>query len=187
VPSDHRHDYRGKHYLNIVYKLLRCAGCGRAGMAEIHTEGSYLQGTLERFFPRTIDKLVLPSGTPEGIGREFAEAELCASVEAWRAASAILRSTLEKTLKANGYSKGNLATRIDEAAKDGVITAARSKRIHEDIRVLGNDILHEEWREVTEDEYDQAHRYTQRILEDLYDDRVSVVAILGDKGRLAPP
>ncbi len=53
------------------------------------------------------------------------EAERCAAVGAWRAASAMLRSALEKTLKANGYTNGNLAQKIDAAAVDGVIPAAR--------------------------------------------------------------
>jgi hypothetical protein len=48
---------------------------------------------------------------------------------------------------ANGYVNGPLRDRIDEAAADGTITAARSRRAHEDIRVLGNDVLHEDWRE----------------------------------------
>jgi hypothetical protein len=75
------------------------------------------------------------------------------------------RSALEKALKANGYMKGSLAARIDEAAGDGVITEARRKRAHEDVRVLGNDVLHDEWRSVTDDEVTAAH-YVQRILED---------------------
>jgi len=53
-----------------------------------------------------------------------------------------------------------LAERIDKAAADGAITAARSRRAHENIRVLGNDVLHDEWREVTEAEFDQAHDST---------------------------
>ena len=126
----------------------------------------------------------VPDGLPGGVTAEFREAELCASFEAWRAASALLRSTLEKTLKANGYEKGNLASRINQAAKDGVITQARANKAHEDIRVLGNDVLHDEWREVTEEEVALAHRYAQRILEDLYDDRPSVEAILKATGRI---
>jgi hypothetical protein len=96
----------------------------------------------------------------------------------------LLRSTLEKALKDSGYKKGMLAPRIDEAAADGVITTARAKRIHGDVRDLGNDVLHDEWREVTEDEVDLSHRYVQRVLEDLYDDRTSVEVILREKGRL---
>jgi hypothetical protein len=142
---------------------------------------------LGDFYPRTIDTLPIPQHVPLGVQSEFREAELCASVGAWRAGSSLLRSTLEKTLAANGYDKGSLAARIDEAAVDGAITAARSKRAHEDIRVLGNDVLHDEWREVTQDEFDLAHHYAQRILEDFYDDRPSVEALLISKGRLKAP
>lgn len=89
--------------------------------------------------------------------------------------------------EANGYLKGSLADKIDQAAEDGVITAARSTRAHEDIRVLGNDILHDAWRAVFQAEFDLAHKYAQRILEDLYDDRPSVTALLAEKLRLPLP
>lgn len=68
-----------------------------------------------------------------------------------------------------------------------MITASRSRKAHEDIRVLGNDVLHDEWRAVTQDEFDLAHHYVQRILEDFYDDRPSVEALLMDKGRMQKP
>lgn len=180
------HQYAGRAYTSIQYKLMRCAGCGKGGLAEVHLDfdNNYDQGKLARFLPRTIEMLRLPAGVPSGVKHEFEEAELCGSIQAWRGASALLRSTLEKVLKESGYTKGSLATRIDEAAADGVITAARSRRAHEDIRVLGNDVLHDEWREVTEEEFDLAHRYAQRILEDLYDDRTSVEVVLKANGRI---
>jgi hypothetical protein len=174
----------------IVYKLLRCAGCGRGGLAAIvydrrnHTD--WKQGELVAFLPRNVDLLPLPDALPDELKNEFREAELCGSVQAWRAASALLRSALEKTLKANGFNTGSLENKIDQAAADGVITEARSKRAHEDIRVLGNDVLHDAWRAVTEEEFELAHHYTQRILEDFYDDRPTVEALLTSKGRLKP-
>lgn len=100
------------------------------------------------------------------------------------AAIALLRSALEKTLQTNGYARGTLPAKIDEAAADGVITAARSQKAHEDIRVLGNEVVHDEWRAVTEDEGQSALHYTQRVLEDLCDDRDPVERILIGKGRI---
>jgi hypothetical protein len=52
---------------------------------------------------------------------------------------------------------------------------------------LGNDVLHEDWREVTFDEYEEAHKYAQRILEDFYDDRATVEGRLTAKGRAFTP
>jgi len=183
---DKLHSYEGQQYKRVIYKLMRCAGCGRGGLAKIHDNGRVLDGKLEWFIPNSIELATLPDGVPNGIVKEFKEAELCASHGAWRAASGLFRSTLEKVLKVNGYVKGTLASRIDEAARDGVITEARKKRAHEDIRVLGNDVLHDEWREVQPEEVFASHKYVQRIIEDLYDDRETVESILIEKERIKP-
>lgn len=187
IVVDGAHDFDGRRFSRVLYMLFRCAGCYRGGIGKIHDEGRVIDGTLEWFIPAAIEAAHIPDGVPEGILKEFREAELCATHGAWRGASGLLRSTLEKTLKANGYKDGNLASRIDEAAADGVITEARRKRAHEDIRVLGNDVLHDEWREVTPDEVFLSHRYVQRVIEDFYDDRKSVVSILMAKGRIKEP
>ena len=175
---DSRHEYEGKAYTRILYILMRCANCGRAGLAKIHDTGQVIDGKLEWFFPNALNHVSLPKGIPEGVIEEFKEAELCASVGAWRAASALFRSCLEKLLKVNGYNKGNLADKINMATGDGIITAARRQKAHDDIRVLGNDVMHDEWREITEEEVELSHHYIHRILEDFYDDRETVESIL---------
>jgi len=180
--SDHR--FGGTTFRRVLYFFLRCAGCGRAGLAKIHCGDIVNAGLLEAFYPTSPERAELPLPTAPEIISEVREAEDCMGIRANRAASALLRSALEKTLIANGYTKGNLKDRIDEACTDGVITAARRQRAHDDIRVLGNDMLHDEWREVTADEAALSHHYVQRVLEDLYDDRPSVETILKAKGRL---
>lgn len=184
VIQNTNHTFENLRYQRVLYLLLRCASCGRGGIAKIHDNGAVVDGKLEAFYPTSIDCAKLPNGTPSGVSAEFREAELCASIGAWRAASGLLRSTLEKVLRANGYSKGSLADRIDLASTDGVITEARRRRAHDEIRVLGNDVLHDEWRPVTPDEVTLAHHYVQRITEDFYDDRASVEPVLIAKGRL---
>jgi hypothetical protein len=143
VIRDSPHQFNGQPFSRILYTLMRCAGCGRGGIAKIHDNGRFIDGTLEEFFPIAIDKAKLPPPTPAGVEAEFREAELCAAFGAWRAASALLRSTLEKALTANGYTSGVLAAKIDAAAADGVITESRRKRAQDEVRVLGNDVLHE--------------------------------------------
>ncbi len=139
---------------------------------------SFTYGTIALFLTD------VRSGIPEGIEKEFREAERCLAFGAWRAASALIRSTLEKTLNANGYRSGTLAAKIDTACADGVITDSRRKRAHEEVRVLGNDVLHDEWHPVAPDDVGAARHYAQRIIEDLYDDRPSVEAILRAKKRV---
>jgi hypothetical protein len=180
-------------YARILYILSQCAGCGRGGFASVSDNGSADHAHLNDFYPISVDAAVLPVEVPADVRAEFREAEKCQARGMNRAASALFRSALEKTLKANGYTKGNdpslrdLQKRIDAAANDGVITQARQKKAHEDIRALGNDVLHDDWRAVADDEVEDAHRYMQRILEDLYDDRKTVETILVAKKRLPEP
>jgi len=165
-------------------------------LSKIYTNAdSWGGGELVSFFPYSREVAKLPSDTPVDIVAEFREAELCTSFEAYRAASALFRSTLEKVLKANGYEqigkKGfdilNLQNKIDQAAQDGVLTEARRKRAHDDVRSLGNDVLHDEWREIVAEEVEAAHHYTQRIIEDFYDNRKEVEAVLIAKNRIVAP
>jgi Domain of unknown function (DUF4145) len=193
VIQEGQHHINNWPYLRKLYVLSQCASCHRGGFACISDQGSPHVTFLNDFYPFSIDCAKLPVGVPKDIQAEFREAEACQGLGLNRAASALFRSVLEKTLKANGYTKGNdpslrdLQKRIDAAAGDGVITQARQKKAHEDIRALGNDVLHEDWREVTDEEVEDSHRYTQRTLEDLYDDRPTVEAMLVIKKRLPPP
>lgn len=170
--------------MRTVYVLMKCVGCGRGGLATIYANHVVSEGLLGSFFPSSIVHAKIPENVPPGIVAEYREAELCIAHEAHRAASALLRSALEKTLTANGYSEGKLYHRIEKAANDGVITSARKQRAHENIRVLGNDVVHDDWREVTGDEVEASHHYVQRILEDFYDDRATIESILRSKGRI---
>jgi hypothetical protein len=48
--------------------------------------------------------------------------------------------------------------------------------------IFSEVLLHDAWRPVTEEEFDLAYKYAQRIVEDLYDDRFSVEALLKARG-----
>ena len=187
------HTSDGRRFGRTLYVLSQCAACGLGGFASISDNGNANDSYLDDFYPFSIDSLSLPAGVPADIQAEFREAEKCQALGMNRAASALFRSVLEKTLKANGYTKGtdptlrDLQKRIDAAAADGVITQARQKKAHDDIRALGNDVLHDDWRIVADDEVEGSHRYNQRILEDLYDDRPTVESILIAQKRLTPP
>ncbi len=89
-------------------------------------------------------------------------------------------------MRANGYNTHNtkLYNQIEAAAADGVITESRKKRAHDEIRVLGNDVLHDEWVSIPEEAVELAHQYAQRILEDFYDDRLSTLTLLRAKNRV---
>jgi len=173
----------------LDYRFFCCAGCGRGGLGLIIWHGTRYPGDKREliwFIPEAKEKLSLPGKVPEGIVNEFREAEKCMESECHRAAAGMLRSVLDKTMKANGYNdKGvSLEKKIEMAANDRVITEARKRRAHEEIRVLGNDVLHDEWHPIPPEDPESARHYCQRILEDLYDDRESVLSLLRSAGRV---
>jgi Domain of unknown function (DUF4145) len=165
-----------------VYRLLQCSGCNRGGLLH-YFQGRDNSEHILSFYPVASEQAALPDGVPAGVVAEFREAESCFAHGEHRAASAMVRSALEKALKANGYLKRSLAANIDDAGLDGVITAARRQKAQDDVRVLGNEVVHDEWRVVTSEEVMLALHFTQRILEDLYDDRPTVEGVLRAKGR----
>lgn len=183
---DERESRRSKEpgFSRTLHQLLRCVVCWHPGVATIQANNLIREGRLSSFWPHAIECSRLPPEAPKGIESEFREAEAAISARAWRGAAALLRSALEKVLTANGYDNGSLFERIETAAADGVITSARRRRAHELVRTLGNDVLHEAWRIVEPEEVFDAHHYVGRIIEDLYDERSTVLAVLEKQGRV---
>lgn len=184
IVVDGTHHYKGYNYNREIWSLLRCASCGSGGLVKIHCDNDPNKGTLESFYPTSIEIKKLPQNVPEDIKSEFREAEKCFSFDANRASSGLIRSTLEKILKAHNYKTGSLEKKIDDAVIDGVLTASKAKRAHENIRILGNNVLHDEWREIDSTEVEESLHYAHRIIEEFYDDPTSVKAILIEKGRI---
>lgn len=183
--------HRNRGDVDVQYRLFRCSGCGMGALAKIRMlqVGAQYPGkiwTLVWFMPEAKERLRLPENVPHGIANEFREAERCLEEGCFRAAAAMFRSVLEKVFRANGYNtrrERNLEDKIDVAAADGVITKPRKRRAHEEVRVLGNDVLHDEWHKITEEDVEPAHHYIQRILEDFYDDRETVLGLLREAER----
>lgn len=183
------HEHSNWRTALLDYRLFKCAGCGRGGLGVIAYPNQYPgpYRSLYSFFPEVRDRLPLPKAVPSGITKEFREGEKCLDSGTIRAAAGMFRSVLDKTLRANGYKVKNgttLEQQIDMAANDGAITQARQRRAHEEIRVLGNDVLHDEWHEIALEDVEAARHYSQRVLEDFYDDRVTVLKLLREAGRV---
>lgn len=186
-------DLYARRYTNriVEYRLYQCPGCLSGGLAKIRLArngAAFPSGGCEliEFSPKCLDRLKLPAGVPDGILSEFREAELCIESGCHRAAAALVRSALEKVLIANGYTRPNekrLFDKIDAAAKDGTITRPLKKRAHDEVRFLGNDVLHGMWRPVSEESVRAARQYCQRIIEAFYDERSSVEQLLEELNR----
>lgn len=182
----------------LVGQLARCANCHTPGFALIKKWKYGLERAPELidYRPRIPDALPLPKDTPKPILAEFREAEVCGSYGAHRGGVALVRSTLEKLLIINGYTDEalkasqkpcNLFNRIELARNDGVLSAVHIDAAQNLVRTLGNDVLHEEWREVSNEEFLDVARYVQRIIEAFYDRRQIAEATLTLHERVFQP
>ncbi len=97
----------GTPFTRLMYVLSQCANCQRGGFAAVYDNGNGQTTYLREFFPYSIEAVSIPAGVPADIQAEFREAEKCQGMGLHRAGSALFRSVLEKTLKTNGYTKGN--------------------------------------------------------------------------------
>lgn len=173
---------------STCYRLYRCAGCGSGAMAVVRYAGKIWPGDsrqLVTFHSEASERLALPRDLPQSVVNEFREAEKCLDAGCLRAAMGLFRSVIVKVLRANGYAIDRglpLAHQLDAAAEDGIITRARHRKAQ---RVLGHDIIDDEWHEPPRADLDALRRFTQRLLEDLYEDRAATVLLLRDAGRLA--
>lgn len=173
----------------LEHRWYRCVGCQRGAIAAIaYTPGLGFGASpkiVVSFYPEAKERLPLPTSAPRGASAEYAEAERAMDAECYRAAAALLRSALDKTLLANGLrasEKEPLEDQINRAAQHGLITAALKSKAHALVRVLGNDVLHQPWRKVLLEEVEDARRYVHRVIEALYDDRATVLKELKRAG-----
>lgn len=174
---------------SIAFMFLACEICGQGALAEVFSDANARPvkalGILN-FYPAQGPVYSLPENLPDGIIKEFREAEVCAGAGAWRAGTAMLRSALEKTLKANGYTNMSLHRAIDKAHEESMITKARATQVHRDVRTLGNEVVHDDWKEVLSADFYVAWEFAGRLIEDFYGDRDSVLLSLIELGRLHP-
>lgn len=172
------------HGKRLHFVFCKCTGCGMGAIAKYIEDVDGIKH-LRDFYPEAPIKLKLPSNTPKDILSEFRSAERCASIHEYRPAGAMLRSTLEKVLNDHGYDERYLTNNINNATKEGVLTIALQKRAFNIVKALGDEILHQSWRNITEEQYEDSHEYTQRIIENFYDDPETVREILIEKKRIS--
>jgi hypothetical protein len=97
-------------------------------------------GEVFEWWPKRVGGKEFPD-VPEHIASTADEAHRCLSIDAHRGAIALARAVVEATAKHHGITKGLLDKKIDEMAKQEVISNAMKDAAHE-IRFAGNEVAH---------------------------------------------
>ncbi len=127
--------------ITFQYRLNDLLDAADGANDESQLRAALYNGTI-RIYP----ELRLPDDSPhypEKIRAVFTE--LQEDVQSGRTAPRIIvgcRSVLEVALRALGYEKGNLLSRIELARQDGILTESMKNWAHR-IRMEGNEAVHE--------------------------------------------
>ncbi|TDC45055.1 DUF4145 domain-containing protein [Actinomadura sp. KC345] len=95
---------------------------------------------VSQFWPTSVGGKSFPD-VPGDIAETADEAHRCYSIQAYRAAMAMVRAVIEATAKNKGITSGNLENKIDQLALQGFIREDAKDAAHA-VRLVGNDAAH---------------------------------------------
>ena len=130
--------------------VAKCDHCGRASVG-VTLSANQSAGHSSDFlatapddsivwFPRVGLAPEFPD-VPAHVERAAKEAHAAESIKSFMSAILMARTVVEATAKEKGITKGNLLSKIDELAGQGIIRNDTKDAAHE-IRHLGNDMAH---------------------------------------------
>lgn len=139
-------------HLEETYRIVQCCGCDNVSF-NLETTGSEYVQYEEYGEERYSDFLAFPvkEGTlqaidsydiPQIIRQVYRESIAAYNNDCHILATTGLRTTVEAICKEKKIKGNNLKDKIDGLLKEGIITAADCKRLHE-MRFSGNDSVHE--------------------------------------------
>lgn len=171
--------------------LATCPACRCAIVAGRSIEqwgdwqhGEYNQSPLRRLWPLPIRELSTDAA-PEGIRRDFDEAQRCMSVSAHTAAAMLTRRVLEGVAVDLGASpQSPLAARLKQLRASGAIDG-RLAEWADALRVVGNDAAHNVETVVSRDDAADAISFAEALADYVYTFRARYDRFL--ERRNAPP
>ncbi|GAA1543378.1 hypothetical protein GCM10009788_52350 [Nocardioides humi] len=134
-------------------------------------------GEVNDWWPRHVGGKEFPD-VPEHIASTADEAHQSLSIGAHRGAIALARAVVEATAKDHGITKGMLDKKIDEMAKQGVISDAMKDAAHE-IRFAGNEVAHADLAEepITKEDAEEVLALMDAILTRVYQEPAQVARV----------
>ncbi len=162
----------------LVCAAFICSICRGQSIALGSVEYGYGRRNLPGFFEnaRGDDLIWRPSAAetrsypdvPQHIGEAAKEAYECDSYQHYRAAIMLARAVIEATAKDSGITTGNLFSKIEAMATQGLIRGKIRDAAH-GVRELGNEMAHGDFVEpISAEESQLVIRLMGEILNDVY-------------------
>nr|AQS33895.1 hypothetical protein [uncultured archaeon] len=142
------------------WSIGECPSCNECVIIKIIDE------KIVHIFPNPLPSLT-DERIPLNIKNDIQEAKLCFSVGAFRACAAMCRRAIQQACIKEGAAKADLDKQIDDLKAKGIITEQISKWAHS-CRFLGNDAVHPEHPEVTENDAKNVLNLAEQLMNILY-------------------
>jgi hypothetical protein len=153
------------------FQILCCRGCGaysfRYGW---RFEDEYDRPWSWTNYPERSNKRKTPLNTyllPHSVMTLYVETLRAFNSDAPTLASAGLRATVEAICIEQGFTKGDLKTKIDNLCAAGVLPKTNDEYLHQH-RFVGNDAVHD-MQAAPEDEFEIALEILEHLLKSLYE------------------
>jgi len=167
-----------------IFTTMECNACqGRSVAMTMTSDMPYGVGTLSdvKEFWRENDPVQVSPQWVEGKDFDFvpdhiadtaSEAFMCHSIGAHRAAILMARAAIEAAAKNNDVRTGNLASKIETLAEQGLIRPP-VKVAADELRLSGNEMAHDELTDPVEEDYAaDVLLLLTAILKELYETQV---------------
>lgn len=152
--------------------LARCPACASAIVVGQATEwwGSYLEGEYSTSTPIRLwpsPPRLLSTDAPEGVRRDFEEAQRCMSIDAHTGAAMLARRVLEGIAVDLGATEFALGKKLGELKDSGAIDG-RLLEWAQALQVVGNDAAHDVKSVVSREDAADALAFAEALADYVY-------------------
>lgn len=148
------------------WTVLACPRC--AGVVAIEHSGAQSVPTIRRVIPTEDESSVGIRHMPPGIRQTYGDAVRVLQAGVPSAAAVLLRRTLEGAAAHHGITERTLVKSIEAMIENGLVTPSFGKVLHH-VRLVGNQGAHYTDEELTEEQAQQALRFTAALLRNVFE------------------
>ena len=147
------------------WSILSCPRCG--GVVAIEHFGPNHQGQL-RVIPEPGEGSIEFRHLPDGIAQTYSDAVRVLHAGVPSAAAVLLRRTLEGAAAHSGITERTLVKSIEKMIEQGLVTPSFAKVLHH-VRLVGNQGAHYTDEPLSENQVQQALRFTSALLRNVFE------------------
>jgi hypothetical protein len=150
----------------IEWTMVQCTRCSEP---TVQAREDYGGGFADDDHPATVypASIRLSTSVPDGLRREWEEAQTCFRARAYAACVVMVRRTLEGTCADQGVKEKTLARSLNKLAADGLVDETLAQWA-DALRIAGNKGAHFTGKSVPREDAEDALAFAEALLDHIY-------------------